>query len=65
MRAPTPPLKVTEPQREVLETLSRSQTAAHRDVQRAKALLMAVGRFRDDPGREGDRGVAGDGHTVA
>jgi transposase len=41
MRAPTPPLKVTAPQREVLETLSRSQTAAHRDVQRAKALLMA------------------------
>jgi transposase len=41
MRAPTPPLKVTEPQRKVLETLARSQTAAHRDVQRAKALLMA------------------------
>jgi transposase len=41
MRAPTPALKVTEPQREVLESLSRSQTAAHRDVQRAKALLMA------------------------
>jgi transposase len=32
---------VTAAQREVLETLSRSQTAAHRDVQRAKALLMA------------------------
>jgi transposase len=45
MRAPTPPLKVTEPQREVLETLSRSQTAAHRDVQRAKALLMAGDGF--------------------
>jgi transposase len=34
-------LKVTESQREVLEKLSRSQTAAYRDVQRAKALLMA------------------------
>ena len=45
MRAATPPLKVTEPQREVLETLSRSQTAAHRDVQRAKALLMASDGF--------------------
>jgi transposase len=45
MRAPTPPLKVTEPQREVLEALSRSQTAAHRDVQRAKALLMASDGF--------------------
>src|ERR1700758_4435236 len=45
MRAPTPALKVTAPQREVLETLSRSQTAAHRDVQRAKALLMACDGF--------------------
>jgi transposase len=45
MRAPTPPLKVTEHQREVLEMLSRSQTAAHRDVQRAKALLMASDGF--------------------
>jgi transposase len=36
---------ITEPQREVLETLSRSQTAAHRDVQRAKALLMASDGF--------------------
>jgi transposase len=41
MRSPTPPLKVSEPQREVLEVLSRSRTVAHRDVQRAKALLMA------------------------
>jgi transposase len=45
MRAPTPPLQVTDPQRDVLETLSRSQTAAHRDVQRAKALLMASDGF--------------------
>jgi transposase len=45
MRAPTPALTVTEPQREVLQTLSRSQTAAHRDVQRAKALLMASDGF--------------------
>ena len=65
MRAPTPPLKVTEPQREVLETLSRSQTAAHRDVQRAKALLMASDGFATTQDREGDRRVAGDGHAVA
>src|SRR5436309_7596376 len=45
MRAATPPLKVTESQREVLESLSRSRTAAHRDVQRAKALLMASDGF--------------------
>jgi transposase len=45
VRAPTPPLIVSDPQREVLEALSRSQTAAHRDVQRAKALLMASDGF--------------------
>ena len=45
MRARTPPLKITEPQREVLEKLSRSRTAAYRDVQRAKALLMAADGF--------------------
>jgi transposase len=45
MRSPTPPLPVTDPQREVLQTLSRSQTAAHRDVQRARALLMASDGF--------------------
>jgi transposase len=45
MRAPTSPLTVSTRQREVLETLSRSQTAADRDVQRAKALLMASDGF--------------------
>ena len=45
MRPPTPPLPVTDSQREVLQTLSRSQTAAHRDVQRATALLMASDGF--------------------
>ena len=41
MRLPTPPLAVTDEQREVLEKLSRSGVAAHRDVQRARVLLMA------------------------
>ena len=45
MRAPTPALKVSGPQREVLEKLSRSQTAAYRDVQRAKALVLAADGF--------------------
>jgi transposase len=45
MRAASPALNVTAPQREVLEMLSRSQTAAPRDVQRAKALLMAADGF--------------------
>ena len=41
MRLPTPPLAVTDEQSEVLEKLSRSSVAAHRDVQRARVLLMA------------------------
>jgi transposase len=45
MRAPTAPLPVTDEQRLVLERLYRSQVAAHRDVQRARALLMASDGF--------------------
>jgi len=41
MRPPTPPLALSEDQREILQTLSRSQIAAHREVQRARALLLA------------------------
>src|SRR4051812_18979379 len=41
MRPPTPPLPLSDEQREVLERLSRSQIAAHREVQRARALLLA------------------------
>ena len=42
MRPPTAPMSLTAGQREILETLSRSQTAAHREVQRAQALLLAA-----------------------
>ncbi len=35
------PLAISDGQREVLETLVRSQSAAHRVVQRAQALLLA------------------------
>jgi transposase len=45
MRAPTAPLPVTDEQRLVLERLYRSQVSAHRDVQRALALLMAADGF--------------------
>ena len=45
MRSPTAPLRVTDEQRSVLETLIRSHTAPHRDVQRALALLMASDGF--------------------
>jgi transposase len=41
MRPATPALEMTDGQREMLTLLSRSQTAAFREVQRAKALLLA------------------------
>jgi len=41
MRAATPALEISDGQRQVLEVLSRSQTAPHRQVQRATALLLA------------------------
>ncbi|MEC5190988.1 hypothetical protein RCH17_000782, partial [Arthrobacter sp. MP_M7] len=36
-----PALVVSDAQRALLETLSKSQTASHREVQRAQVLLMA------------------------
>jgi transposase len=45
MRAATPALLVTDEQRSVLEKLIRSRTAPHRDVLRARALLMAADGF--------------------
>lgn len=42
MRKPVPALEMTPGQREVLESLARSQSGAHREVVRAKALLMAA-----------------------
>lgn len=42
MRPPTPALDLSDGQRETLEVLSRSQTATHREVVRAKALLLAA-----------------------
>jgi transposase len=45
MRSPTAPLPVTNEQRSVLEKLIRSHTAPHRDVQRARVLLMASDGF--------------------
>ena len=41
MRAPSPALEMSDGQREMLEVLARSQAAAHRDVLRAKGLLLA------------------------
>src|SRR6266536_3441550 len=42
MRPATAPLTLTDGQREILEGLARSQTARHREVTRAKALLLAA-----------------------
>jgi transposase len=41
MRPPTAALVLSDEQREVLEKLAGSRTGAHRDVQRARVLLMA------------------------
>jgi transposase/transposase-like protein len=45
MRSASAPLRVTDEQRSVLEKLWRSRTAPHRDVQRARVLLMASDGF--------------------
>ncbi len=42
MRLPTASMPIAVSQREVLETLARSRTAPHRQVQRARALLMGA-----------------------
>src|ERR1039458_3897543 len=45
MRLPTSPLPGSDEQGSVLEKLLRSHTAPYRDVQRARALLMACDGF--------------------
>jgi len=42
MRQPVPALEISAGQRQVLESLARSQSGVHREVVRAKALLMAA-----------------------
>jgi len=42
MRLPTPPLPMSEAHREVLERLSRSGVTSHREVARARALVLAA-----------------------
>jgi hypothetical protein len=42
MRAPSPALAISDGQREVLMVPAKSQTAPHRQVQRAKALLLSA-----------------------
>ena len=42
MRLPTAAMPLAESQREVLNKLAKSRTAKHRDVQRARALLLAA-----------------------
>ena len=42
MRAPSRALTMTDGQREILDRVARSRTAPHREVTRAKALLLAA-----------------------
>jgi len=42
MRSATPALQMSDGHREVLAVLGKSQTAPHREVQRARALLLAA-----------------------
>jgi transposase len=42
MRKPVAALEISVGQRELLESVARSQSGAHREVIRAKALLMAA-----------------------
>ena len=42
MRPATPALEITDAQRELLTELSKSRTAPFREVQRARALLLAA-----------------------
>lgn len=42
MRPPSPALVMTDGQRDILEKVANSQTAAHREVVRARALLFAA-----------------------
>src|ERR1035438_9645112 len=42
MRSATTAMPLADSQREGLEKLTRSRTAKHRDVQRARALLLAA-----------------------
>jgi len=42
MRSATPALQMSDGHREMLAVLARSQTAPHREVQRARALLLAA-----------------------
>jgi transposase len=42
MRPASPPMPIADAHRDVLERLAKSGVAAHRDVQRARALLLAA-----------------------
>ena len=59
MRRPVPALLVSPGQREVLESVARSRSAPHRQVVRAKALLLAADGVANTDRRE--VGVTGDG----
>ena len=55
MRPASPPMPIADAHREVLERLAKSGVAAHRDVQRARALLIAKACTRPPETPEGQR----------
>ena len=65
MRQPVPALAMSAGQREVLESLARSQSGAHREVVRAKALLMAADGVANTAIAAVVVGVAGVGEELA
>ena len=65
MRKPVAALEISVGQRELLESVARSQSGAHREVVRAKALLMASQRCRQFGYCAGIVGVAGLGGELA
>ena len=65
MRQPVPALEMSAGQREVLESLARSQSGAHREVVRAKALLMAADGVANTAIARVVVGVSGVGEELA
>ena len=63
MRKPVAALTISVGQRELLESVARSQSGAHREVIRAKALLMAADGVAACQHLAHHAGV-GDGHAA-
>ncbi len=65
MRPATALMGMTDGQREVLERLARVAVAAHREVQRARVLLLATDGVAIHADRRAGRGFTDDGGGLA